>query len=118
MPEVDYQRTDVARRYSQGRELPDDVLDRWGAAVRPHLPSRPGLRVLDLGAGTGIFARAWPSWTSCEVVAVEPAAGMRAELAEQRDRWARGRRRRAGPSRSRSGRGLSTWPGSRRSSTT
>jgi SAM-dependent methyltransferase len=81
MPEVDYQRTDVARRYSQGRELPDDVLDRWGAAVRPYLPSRPGLRVLDLGAGTGIFARAWPSWTSCGVVAVEPAAGMRAELA-------------------------------------
>ena len=83
MPEVDYQRTDVARRYSQGRELPDDVLDRWGAAVRPYLPSRPGLRVLDLGAGTGIFARAWPSWAPCEVVAVEPAAGMRAELAEQ-----------------------------------
>jgi SAM-dependent methyltransferase len=82
MPEVDYQRTDVARRYSQGRELPDDVLDRWGAAVRPYLPSRPGLRVLDLGAGTGIFARAWPSWTSCGVVAVEPAAGMRAELAQ------------------------------------
>ena len=84
MPEVDYQRTDVARRYSQGRDLPDDVLDRWGDAVRPYLPSRPGLRVLDLGAGTGIFARAWESWISCGVVAVEPAAGMRAELVEQR----------------------------------
>lgn len=81
MPGVEYQHAEVARRYAQGRTLPDDVLDRWGAAVRPHLPPRPWIRVLDVGAGTGIFARAWPAWAPCAVVAVEPAAGMRTELA-------------------------------------
>ena len=70
---VDYER--VAARYRQGRSLPDEVLDRWGRAVRPHL--RPGhSRVLDVGAGTGIFAKAWPGWTSATVVAVEPSAAM------------------------------------------
>jgi len=73
---VDYQK--VARLYSQGRALPDDVLARWGAAVRPHLPAGP-LRVADVGAGTGIFARAWPSWGAETVVAVEVAEAMARE---------------------------------------
>lgn len=70
---VDYQR--VAARYQAGRALPDAVLDRWGAAVRPHLPARP-LRVADVGAGTGIFAAAWPRWSATTVVAIEPAEEM------------------------------------------
>jgi hypothetical protein len=49
------------------------VLDRWGNAVRPYL--RPGpLRVADVG--TGIFAKAWPAWSTATVVAVEPSAAM------------------------------------------
>jgi hypothetical protein len=32
-------------------------------------------RILDVGAGTGIIARAWPSWSPCEVVALEPTRG-------------------------------------------
>jgi ubiquinone/menaquinone biosynthesis C-methylase UbiE len=77
---VDYEQSEVARRYSRGRALPDGVLDRWRAEVVPLLPARAGLRVLDLGAGTGIFARAWPGWCSCRVVAVEPSGAMRAEM--------------------------------------
>jgi ubiquinone/menaquinone biosynthesis C-methylase UbiE len=80
MSGVNYHHTDVARRYSRGRALPDSVLDRWRAAVIPLLPDRAGLEVLDLGAGTGIFARVWPSWLLCRVVALEPAAAMRAEM--------------------------------------
>lgn len=80
--EVDYGLSHVARRYSRGRALPDAVLDRWRAAVLPLLPDGERFRVLDLGAGTGIFARAWPTWRTCEVVALEPAAAMRAELVE------------------------------------
>jgi SAM-dependent methyltransferase len=72
-PYVDYDR--VADRYRHGRALPADVLDRWGVAVLPHLPARP-LRVVDVGAGTGIFAAAWPNWTRADVVAVEPSQGM------------------------------------------
>jgi ubiquinone/menaquinone biosynthesis C-methylase UbiE len=81
-PLVDYER--AARRYEGGRALGDDVLDRWRAAVEglgPAVPSPAGARVLDLGAGTGLFSRAWLSWGASSVVAVEPSAGMRAEAA-------------------------------------
>jgi ubiquinone/menaquinone biosynthesis C-methylase UbiE len=72
---VDYE--SVATRYQQGRSLAADVLDRWGDAVKPYLPARP-IRVADVGAGTGIFAAAWPRWTDASVVAVEPSAAMAA----------------------------------------
>lgn len=72
-PFVDYDR--VADRYRRGRALPPEVLDRWAAAVRPHLPSPP-IRVADVGAGTGIFATVWPRWTAATVVAVEPSTEM------------------------------------------
>lgn len=80
MSRVDYEQTHVAHRYARGRSLPGSVLERWRAAVIPLVPGRGGLQVLDLGAGTGIFTRAWPSWFPARVVAVEPAAAMRAEM--------------------------------------
>src|SRR5438552_15183751 len=70
---VDYEQ--VADRYVECRSLPHEVLARWGDAVRPYLPSG-SRRVLDLGAGTGIFSRGWPRWTSATVIAVEPSVAM------------------------------------------
>jgi ubiquinone/menaquinone biosynthesis C-methylase UbiE len=70
---VDYER--VASRYQRGRSLAADVLERWGDAVKPYLPAGP-VRVADVGAGTGMFAAAWPRWTDATIVAVEPSAGM------------------------------------------
>ena len=70
---VDYEH--VADRYAEGRSLPIEVLDRWRVAVRPYLPSG-SIRVLDVGAGTGIFAGAWPRWTPTVVLALEPSAEM------------------------------------------
>jgi len=55
--------------------LPAEVLERWGSAVRPYLRSGP-MRVVDVGAGTGIFAAAWPRWAVASVVGVEPSAAM------------------------------------------
>lgn len=71
---VDYDR--VADLYRVGRAMPDDVLDRWGQAVRPHLPVGGRVRVADVGAGTGIFAAVWPSWGATGVVAVEASPAM------------------------------------------
>ena len=70
---VDYDR--VASRYRDGRSLPTDVLDRWSTAVAPYLPPRP-IRVVDVGAGTGVFAEAWPEWATARVVAIEPSMAM------------------------------------------
>jgi ubiquinone/menaquinone biosynthesis C-methylase UbiE len=70
---VDYDQ--VAQRYRHGRELSPEVLDRWRAAVLPHVPGRP-LRVVDVGAGTGMFAAAWPGWAPATVVAIEPNQAM------------------------------------------
>jgi SAM-dependent methyltransferase len=83
MPGVDYRQRDTARRYTRGRDLPAPVLERWRAAVTDHLPDRAHTHVLDLGAGTGIFARAWPTWLRGDVIAVEPAAAMRTEMVQR-----------------------------------
>jgi SAM-dependent methyltransferase len=76
---VDYE--GAAARYEGGRALGDRVLGAWRDAVAGLLPDVPvaGARVLDLGAGTGLFSRAWRAWGAAAVVAVEPAAAMRAE---------------------------------------
>jgi SAM-dependent methyltransferase len=75
-PHVDYRA--AASRYATGRALPDDKLARWGRAVATATPvAHP--RVADVGAGTGIFSRAWVGWGAAAVVAVEPVAAMRVE---------------------------------------
>jgi SAM-dependent methyltransferase len=88
MASVDYEQ--IASTYQIGRSAVAHE-DSWGPLVAPYLPGRPGLRVLDLGAGTGIFARVWPGWGADSVVALDPAQAM---LAEAR----------------RSGLGERTWP--------
>lgn len=70
---VDYEQ--VSGLYEEGRALPPDILAKWQEVVRPYLPDG-ARRVIDLGAGTGIFARVWPAWTQGSVVALEPAAAM------------------------------------------
>lgn len=63
---------DLARAYDRGRALPPQAEEQWRRAVLPLVDE--GAVVLDVGAGTGRFARLFPN----RVVAVEPAAGMRA----------------------------------------
>lgn len=73
MGSVDYHR--VAHAYEHGRAPVAHTAD-WGELVAPHLPEATPLRVLDLGAGTGIFSRAWPQWGASLVVGVDPSAAM------------------------------------------
>jgi SAM-dependent methyltransferase len=71
-----------AGRYQSGRGLSHETLDAWRRAVTEFLPFDPSPTVLDLGAGTGIFTRAWPNWCDSRVVAVEPSEGMRTEASK------------------------------------
>jgi ubiquinone/menaquinone biosynthesis C-methylase UbiE len=78
MARIAYDHADAAA-FEATRHLTDDGLAGWRAAVTRHLDPRPGLRLLDLGAGTGSWARAFTTWyPGAEVTAVEPAAAMRA----------------------------------------
>jgi SAM-dependent methyltransferase len=78
MARVDYDR--MARVYDAGRDRTLDQRRAWREALGRHLPPPCGCPggVLDLGAGTGQWARALTNWFGVPVVAVEPSAGMRA----------------------------------------
>lgn len=78
MARIAYDDTD-AEAFAATRHLTDDGLAAWRDAVARHLAPEPGMRLLDLGAGTGSWARAFTAWfPGLRVVAVEPSAAMRA----------------------------------------
>ena len=67
----------AAAAFVGARHLARDGLSGWREAVGRYLGPRPGMRLLDLGSGTGAWAAAFVEWYGIEVVAVEPAAAMR-----------------------------------------
>jgi SAM-dependent methyltransferase len=75
MARIDYDR--MASRYDRGRGLPPGGIEPWRAALSRYLEPPPVLPVLDLGSGTGEFARAFVGWFGVRVIGVEPAEGMR-----------------------------------------
>lgn len=78
MARIAYDDRDAAA-FAANRHVDDDGLTGWREAVARHLDRHPGFRLLDLGAGTGWWARAFGRWyDGIEVIAVEPSAAMRA----------------------------------------
>jgi ubiquinone/menaquinone biosynthesis C-methylase UbiE len=73
----------IAPVYDSGRAMPLESLSAWRAALAPLLPAGR-LPVLDLGAGTGMWAEAFARWFGLPVVAVEPAEGMRRQAMRAR----------------------------------
>jgi ubiquinone/menaquinone biosynthesis C-methylase UbiE len=71
---VDYDREAV--RYQAGRGVRLEDLDEWRDAVSRFLPAGSD-PLLDVGAGTGIWLRAFSSWFDRPVVGLEPSRGMR-----------------------------------------
>lgn len=66
-----------AASYRVAREISPAGLSSWREVLSPYF--LPGRSVLDLGAGTGLFVRAFGAWfPEVSVVAVEPSADMRA----------------------------------------
>ncbi len=82
MSRVDYDQ--MAPSYEHGRAMPLNALEKWRAALAAYLPPATGLPVLDLGAGTGLFATALGTWFEVRVVGVEPAAEMRRHARQAR----------------------------------
>src|SRR5919201_4649544 len=83
MSRIDYDGR-IATVYDRGRAVPLDGLAAWRTALARYLPPVSGLPVLDLGAGTGLFAVALAEWFGVDVIAVEPAAAMRREALRKR----------------------------------
>ncbi|WP_027661425.1 class I SAM-dependent methyltransferase [Salinispora fenicalii] len=67
-----------AAAFEATRHLTDDGLSAWREAVTRHLAPHAGMRILDLGSGTGMWARSFIDWYDIEVTAVEPSEAMRA----------------------------------------
>jgi ubiquinone/menaquinone biosynthesis C-methylase UbiE len=74
----------IATVYDRGRAVPLDGLTAWRTALAHYLPPESGLPVLDVGAGTGLFAVALAEWFGVDVIAVEAAAAMRCEALRKR----------------------------------
>ncbi|MFC5003909.1 class I SAM-dependent methyltransferase [Dactylosporangium cerinum] len=78
MARIAYDEGDAAA-FETNRHLSDEGLHAWREAIGRHLEPHPGQRLLDLGSGTGSWARAFTAWFhGVEVLAVEPSAAMRA----------------------------------------
>lgn len=77
--EVDYD-GEIAEAYERGRSLSAEALSTWRAAVEPHIPAAGA--IVDIGAGTGRFARPLSTVSQTKVIAVEPATGMRSARAD------------------------------------
>jgi ubiquinone/menaquinone biosynthesis C-methylase UbiE len=67
----------TAAAFKASREIPRAGLSAWREAVRRHLCPAQGMTLVDVGAGTGVFASAFSDWFGLHVIAVEPSAAMR-----------------------------------------
>ncbi len=77
--QVDYD-GEISEDYELGRSLSAEALATWRYAVEAFIPSAGA--IVDVGAGTGRFARPLADLARRPVVAVEPASGMRGSRAE------------------------------------
>jgi ubiquinone/menaquinone biosynthesis C-methylase UbiE len=80
MARLDYE--EIAERYEAARATSLAALEPWRVALAPHIESRD--IVLDVGAGTGMFAVAIAEWFEARVIGVEPSHSMRGRAAEGR----------------------------------
>ena len=81
MARIDYDA--VAAGFEEGRGLALDDIAAWREALEPYVSPR-GVRVVDVGAGTGVFAWAFAHWFDADVVGLEPSSGMLGEAVARR----------------------------------
>jgi ubiquinone/menaquinone biosynthesis C-methylase UbiE len=84
MPGVDYDQ--VAATYDAGRAPGQPVVRNWRRAVLRRVSRSEIARLVDVGAGTGVWSTHLHQWFDATVVAVEPSSGMRAVAATRNTR--------------------------------
>lgn len=69
-----YDNERIAQSYDAGRGAPAEGLENWRLALSDFLPFAAPL--LDLGSGTGIYARLLQQWFNQQIVGLEPSKAM------------------------------------------
>ena len=75
---VRYDQIAVAEDFDTVRDRTPVAQAVWCERVAPYLPDPPPPAIVDIGAGTGIWSRAFAEAFGVHVDAVEPSTGMRA----------------------------------------
>ena len=73
---MDYDATDIASTYDLGRDHGPEFLDLWMNVVASHVKDQRPKRILDLGCGTGRFAKALRARFDAEVIGIDPSKKM------------------------------------------
>ena len=77
---MDYDSTSIPERYRTARDLPARVMWQWLSAVRQSAPLAPGLKIADVGCGTGRFSMGLADVYGTHVVGVDRSARMLAQI--------------------------------------
>jgi ubiquinone/menaquinone biosynthesis C-methylase UbiE len=71
-----YQKKDTAERYDSARELPDETAALWMNTLAWAAPLQSVTQILDLGGGTGRFAKILQKLYQCPVITIDPSREM------------------------------------------
>jgi cyclopropane fatty-acyl-phospholipid synthase-like methyltransferase len=65
---MDYDKTEIAKTYKQGRDYGPEFLQHWMEVVASHVDTQNVRSVLDLGCGTGRFSEGLATRLDADVV--------------------------------------------------
>lgn len=73
---LDYDKTDIASHYDQGRTMQPGMLDMWLERVAAHVSTNAVADIIDLGCGTGRFSVPLADRFGARVVGLDPSEKM------------------------------------------
>ena len=76
---MDYDKTDLAATYNQGRDHGPAVRTQWMNAIAARVEPASVRSVLDLGCGTGRFSQGLAERFACSVVGIDPSTKLLGE---------------------------------------
>jgi ubiquinone/menaquinone biosynthesis C-methylase UbiE len=73
---MDYDATEIARTYDEGRDHGLEVLDLWMTVTSSYVQGASIRTILDLGCGTGRFSEALAERFATQVIGIDPSKKM------------------------------------------